>query len=460
MSLRRSNRTTRSQISKAAQASVFDTLENRTMLSTVNVNVGTTVGAVNMNMLGVNLAAWDGKMSSSTTSPMLAAAGIDAIRLPGGSTTDVYHWNVANGGPLVNGSQSIVSMANLIAGLNASATSVVTVNYGTASPEEAAAELAYLNGVPSAALNSVSLSAANLGQTNAFTHYTITLLTRSGTTATATVSSTSTLTTGESLTIANADQGQYNKTAVITVTGPTTFTYSVSGNPAVTATGSINAQGALWTTGGVTEPGQAGPSWQTAGFWATLRTQSHLNNGDGLDFLRIGQAQPFGIHYWEVSNEEYGSWEADMHGLNGDTMPMPAGATGKIHDPTTYISFSKQFATLAAQIDSSISIGIVSPSSSASDSGDWVDKVMQQSVAQGLTPGFISDHIYPQGPGNESDAGLLNAPVTPVGAGQVTNDIAQRASQYRTKINSFFGAAASNIQLLGTEYNSVYGNPG
>ena len=447
---------------RVTQSNSLDSLESRRLLSTVTVNTGTTLGAVNANMLGLNLAAWDGKMSSSTTSPLLSAAGIDALRLAFG---DAFRWTAANGGPLVNGSQSVVSMANLIAGLNASPHSVVTMNYGTAGPEEAAAELAYLNGVPSAALDNVSLSAANLGQTNAFTQFTITSLTRSGTTATATVSSTSTLTTGESLTISGANaanEGQYDKTAPITVTSPTTFTYTVTGNPTspASASDSITANGAFWTTGGVTEPGQTVPSWQTAGFWATLRTQSHLNNGDGLDFLRIGRAQPFGIRYWEVGNEEYGTWEADMHGLNGDLMPMPAGTTGKIHDPTTYISFSKQFATLAAQIDSSISIGIVSPSTSASDSGDWVDKIMQQSVAQGFTPGFISDHIYPQGPGGESDTALLNAPVTPVGAGQSTNDIAQRASQYRAKLNANFGAAASNIQLLGTEYNSVYSNPG
>ena len=379
-------------------------------------------------MLGVNLAAWDGTLTNPTTSPTLQSAGIGTFRLPGGSTSDVYHWDIQNGGPLVNGSASIVNMANLVDGLHGEANSVVTINYGTASPEEGAAELAYFNGVPSVALDSISLSDPAIGQTNPYTHYRITSVTRSGTTATATLSSTSSLVSGETLVIsgANGTTTGYNRTAVITVTSGTTFTYTVSSNTPATATGTIVADGGIWTAGGIKLAGQSVPSWQTAGFWATLRTQSKLTNDDGLNFLRIGRAAPFNFHYWEVSNEEYGSWEADEHGVNGDTMPMPAGTTGKMHDPTTYISFAKKFAVLAAQIDSTISIGIISPSSSTGDQNDWVDKVMQQSVAQGLTPGFISDHIYPQGPGGESDTALLNAPVTVQPAGQGTNDIVQR----------------------------------
>ena len=37
-------------------------------------------------------------------------------------------------------------------------------------------------------------------------------------------------------------------------------------------------------------------NWQTAGYWAGLRGHS-LAKDDGLNFLRLGHAAPFGFHY-------------------------------------------------------------------------------------------------------------------------------------------------------------------
>jgi hypothetical protein len=69
----------------------------------------------------------------------------------------------------------------------------------------------------------------------------VTLLTHAGPTATATVPNHG-YSTGMSITIAGANQTAYNGTKTITVTGPNTFTYQVSGNPATPATGVITAQ--------------------------------------------------------------------------------------------------------------------------------------------------------------------------------------------------------------------------
>lgn len=66
-------------------------------------------------------------------------------------------------------------------------------------------------------------------------------ITRSGSTATATTSSAHGLATGISITVAGADQTEYNITATITVTSETTFTYEVSGSPTTPATGTITA---------------------------------------------------------------------------------------------------------------------------------------------------------------------------------------------------------------------------
>lgn len=73
------------------------------------------------------------------------------------------------------------------------------------------------------------------------TEFTVSSLTRSGTTATATTSSPHGWTTGKTVEIRGAAQTAYNKVTTITVTGPTTFTYTVSGSPTTPATGTIYA---------------------------------------------------------------------------------------------------------------------------------------------------------------------------------------------------------------------------
>lgn len=62
-------------------------------------------------------------------------------------------------------------------------------------------------------------------------------ITRSGSTATATTASAHGLITGSRVNITGATQTEYNGTFVATVTGTTTFTYTVSGTPATPATG-------------------------------------------------------------------------------------------------------------------------------------------------------------------------------------------------------------------------------
>lgn len=70
--------------------------------------------------------------------------------------------------------------------------------------------------------------------------HSVTSLTRSNSTATATVSNHG-LSTGDSATISGANQAQYNGTFEITVVDVDTFTYTVTGAPATPATGTIIA---------------------------------------------------------------------------------------------------------------------------------------------------------------------------------------------------------------------------
>lgn len=67
----------------------------------------------------------------------------------------------------------------------------------------------------------------------------VTSITRSGSTATATMPSAHGWSTGDYVTVWGANQSEYNITAPITVTGASTFTYTVSGTPATPATGTL-----------------------------------------------------------------------------------------------------------------------------------------------------------------------------------------------------------------------------
>jgi hypothetical protein len=69
----------------------------------------------------------------------------------------------------------------------------------------------------------------------------VTSITRSGSVATVTTTAPHGATTGQNVTIAGAAQPAYNGTDDLTVTGASTFTYLVNGEPASPATGTITA---------------------------------------------------------------------------------------------------------------------------------------------------------------------------------------------------------------------------
>lgn len=71
--------------------------------------------------------------------------------------------------------------------------------------------------------------------------YAVATLTRSGTTATATTGSAHGFVTGDYVTIADADQAEYNGTVEVTVTSTTAFTFTVDGGATTPATGHVTA---------------------------------------------------------------------------------------------------------------------------------------------------------------------------------------------------------------------------
>jgi hypothetical protein len=97
---------------------------------------------------------------------------------------------------------------------------------------------------------------------------TLTSLTQTSNTATATTPLAHGFSTGDTILIAGANQASYNGSYPITVTGSTTFTYTITGNPTSPATGTITAEKYLNASLSFTVPADVQPNdyyevWRT-----------------------------------------------------------------------------------------------------------------------------------------------------------------------------------------------------
>jgi hypothetical protein len=174
---------------------------------------------------------------------------------------------------------------------------------------------------------------------------------------------------------------------------------------------------------------------------------------EGADWVKFSNAtKGYGFKYWEIGNECYGSWENDTH-------------TAK-WDPYTYAVQFQAYASAMKAVDPTIKIGVVivtgedsfinnhdhpatNPRTGQVHNG-WTPVMLTTLKSLGVTPDFVIYHRYEQGPGQESDAGLLQAAAT------WKND----AANLRQQINDYIGPVGAAIELVCTENNSVYTNPG
>ncbi len=331
------------------------------------VNAAANLHPVNAGLLGTNLAWWYGDATTSQTQQLVEQAGLNMYRFPGGSSSDDYHFNSSTvGGDAY--AQTIPQFVQFIQTVGG--TGMITLDYGSGSPQEAAAEMAYLLGSPSDA---------------------------------------------------------------------TTIGTGIEWNDSTGAWQNVN--------------------WGTVGYWASLRAASVLGTNDGLNFLRIIHPAPFSnIRYWEVGNEEYGSWEVDHHGTAGPG----AVSTGAQHDPATYAAFARAFSAYAAEIVTkaglpAISIGIDSGNPTGAGDNNWTRNVLADGFATGFVPNYISDHSYMQGPGGENDSFLLNGTVS--NASSIDN-WSVRYADYQTMLQQTVSSQASGVAVMATEFNSVYSGPG
>jgi hypothetical protein len=161
----------------------------------------------------------------------------------------------------------------------------------------------------------------------------------------------------------------------------------------------------------------------------------------------------YGFKLWEVGNENYGTWETDSNSFP--------------HDPFTYATHAKDYIAQMKSADPTIKVGVVAvtgedsyangyashpatnPRTGQNHNG-WTPVMLTTLKSLGVTPDFIIYHKYAQNPGNESDAALLQSSRT------WTSD----ASDLRQQLTDYLGSAATNVELICTENNSVSSGPG
>jgi alpha-N-arabinofuranosidase len=274
----------------------------------VTVQPDRVIRGVDRRMFGLNAAVWDGAYASPNTTALLTELGNQSLRFPGGSMSDVYHWQTNRSeGQTFDWATNFDEFIAVAAATRAAV--YITANYGTGTPEEAAAWVRY----------------------------------------------------------ANIEKGH-------------------------------------------------------------------------------------NVWYWEVGNENYGTWEAD----NND----------RPHDPVTYATRFKEYFRQMKAVDPRIKVGAVvalgedafvnypelqvtNPRTGQVHRG-WTPIMLDTLRQLGVTPDYVVYHRYEQGPGGESDLFLLNS------ASTWAND----AAALRQMLNDYLGKKAERVEMAITEHNSVFSNPG
>jgi len=112
----------------------------------LGVNAAQTLRKSDARWFGVNTAIWDGDFAGTNTEALLKQAGLMALRFPGGSASDDYHWESNTSD--ANTWTWATSFTNFApVAVNIGAQVVITANYGTGTPAEAAAWVNNANNV-------------------------------------------------------------------------------------------------------------------------------------------------------------------------------------------------------------------------------------------------------------------------------------------------------------------------
>ncbi len=104
----------------------------------LSINASKTLRTADARWFGINTAIWDSDFGTPTTVSELNDMGLRFLRFPGGSAADDYHWasNTSDSNTW-HWATSFSSFASVATNIGASA--IITANYGTGTPAEAAA---------------------------------------------------------------------------------------------------------------------------------------------------------------------------------------------------------------------------------------------------------------------------------------------------------------------------------
>jgi hypothetical protein len=110
----------------------------------VTVNADEGLGTVPSTAYGLNQAVWDAQMNTPASVGLLSQAGVAMMRYPGGSYSDAYNWqtNTVTGGYVAPGT-GFDSFMSTVKAVGAQA--ILTANYGSGTPQEAADWVQYAN---------------------------------------------------------------------------------------------------------------------------------------------------------------------------------------------------------------------------------------------------------------------------------------------------------------------------
>jgi len=111
----------------------------------VAVNADEGLGTVPGAAYGANQAVWDTNMNTPASVSLLSQAHVGMMRYPGGSYGDGYHWqtNTVSGGGYVAPGTDFDSFMGTVKSVGAQA--ILIANYGSGTPDEAAAWVRYAN---------------------------------------------------------------------------------------------------------------------------------------------------------------------------------------------------------------------------------------------------------------------------------------------------------------------------
>ena len=142
------------------------------------------------------------------------------------------------------------------------------------------------------------------------------------------------------------------------------------------------------------------------------------------------------FRFWEIGCENYGKWERD------DNVPA--------HDPATYARRARDYFAQMKSADPTIKIGVPVTEDYWFMRDHWTAALLSALKDAGVTPDFVIFHSYPQLPGWENDATLL----------QAASKWSDQAAHLRQVLNKCLGPAAAGVELFCTENNSVPLHPG